>query len=72
MKIYLCPKCKKVLEITSTSGLWCKNNCYESEFAIWEALQPEKEKEALDAIPNLMQFPIWYKEKKKNENQFDI
>ena len=35
---YYCPKCGKELERTETDGLWCSNNCYESEFHLWKAL----------------------------------
>jgi len=41
---YYCPKCGKELERTETDGLWCSNNCYESEFHLWEALQEREKK----------------------------
>jgi len=33
-----CPKCGGPLRVTSTESLWCWNNCYESEFELWEVL----------------------------------
>ena len=37
-----CPKCKGILVKTEADGLWCTNQCYVSEFALWEALQAHK------------------------------
>lgn len=40
---YKCPKCGEDLIKTEADGLWCNNGCYESEYALWVALQEKKE-----------------------------
>ena len=39
MNSYHCPKCGRFLERTEADGLWCSNGCFESEFALWKAMQ---------------------------------
>jgi ribosomal protein L37AE/L43A len=70
----LCPRCHKPLTTTETDGLWCDNGCYESEAAVWNAIQesikkdiqmelePEREKqiqEFLKLLPGLSISEAW-------------
>lgn len=42
---HVCPKCKGPLQIEESESLWCPKGCYESEYALWEALQKLQPKE---------------------------
>jgi hypothetical protein len=36
---YNCPKCGRFLKKTESDGLWCTNECYKSEDALWIAFE---------------------------------
>jgi hypothetical protein len=38
-----CPKCNTPLVVTDAEGLWCEKGCYESEYALWDALHGRRQ-----------------------------